>query len=104
MELNARGGDRSLSAQFPWSKKVSESLDRTGVDQQPVEAPRLGSAGACIEQPVATLKNPFLLDERRIKRQSSRILRDQWQVGPLDRVERGGDIDRFEVDCIDGVV
>ena len=38
-----------------------KSLDQTGVDQQPVEAPRLSTVGAAIEQPAAAFENLLLL-------------------------------------------
>ena len=44
-----------------WSKP----LDQAGVDQQPVEAPRLRAVGAAIEQAVAALQDALLLGERR---------------------------------------
>src|SRR5262245_33432585 len=88
-----RGGWREL-----------QPLDQTGVGQEPVEAARLGAAGAGIEQPLAALEDPLLLGERRIEWQARGLLHDQRQVGPLDGVERGAEVRRFEVHRVDRVV
>src|SRR5262245_24895744 len=69
-----------------------EPLDQAGVDQQPIEAARLGAAGAGVEQPLAALKDSLLLGERRIERQAGGLLHDERKIGTLDRVERGGQI------------
>src|SRR5262245_17039363 len=81
----------------------SKPLDEAGVDQQPVEAPRLRAAGTGVEQPLAALENALLLGEGGIERQASRLLDDERKIRPLDRVERGGEVDGPEVDGVDGV-
>src|SRR5262245_6360784 len=48
----------------------SQSLDEASVDQQPIEAARLGTVGAAVEQPAATLENPFLFREGRVEWQT----------------------------------
>ena len=64
------------------------SLDQPGVDQQPVEAPRLRAAGAGVKKALAALENSLLLGERGIERQAGRLLHDERQIRSLDRVER----------------
>jgi hypothetical protein len=39
------------------------ALNQSGVDEQPVESPRLGAAGAGVEQAIAALKDLLLLGE-----------------------------------------
>src|SRR5262249_9574815 len=85
-------------------RQCSKALDEAGVDQQPIEAPRLSAAGAGVKQPLAALENFLLLGERGIERQAGRLLHDERKIGSLDRVERGGQIDRFEIDRVDRVV
>src|SRR5712692_1955027 len=86
------------------AERASKPLDQAGVDQQPIEASRLRAAGAAVEQSLAALQNFFLLGERRVERQPGRLLHDQREIGPLDGVERGAEVDRFEVDRIDRVI
>src|SRR5262249_37956996 len=45
-----------------------DPLDEPRVDQQPVESPCFGAAGAQIEQAAAAAENLLLLDESRIER------------------------------------
>src|SRR4051812_3779993 len=42
----------------------SKSFDQAGIDQQPVEAPRLRAAGAGVKKALAALENSLLLGER----------------------------------------
>src|SRR5712691_7735915 len=73
-------------------------FDQTGVDQQPVEAPRLGAAGTGVEGAVATFENPFLLGIGGIEREAGSLLHDEGQIRRLERVERGRDVLRPVVD------
>src|SRR5262245_11447947 len=84
--------------------RLSKPLDQAGVDQQPVEAPRLRAAGTGEEQPLAALEDACLLREGGIERQAGRLLHHERKIGPLERVERGGEVDGPEVDGVDGVV
>src|SRR5262249_57332710 len=59
---------------------VELSFDQSGVDQQSVESPRLGAAGATVEQAPAPLENLLLLGEGRIERQPRRLEDDQPKV------------------------
>ena len=54
-------------ASLPAARKLAghHSLDQPGVDQQAVEPPGLGAAGALEKQPVAALQDFLLLDKRR---------------------------------------
>src|SRR4029077_9314115 len=70
----------------------SKPLDQAGVDQQAVEAPRLRAAGTGVEQPLAALENALLLGEGGIERQAGRLLHHERKIGPLDRIERGGEV------------
>src|SRR5712675_3295207 len=79
-----------------------QALDQPGIDQHAVEAPHLGAAGAWIEQPVATLHDLLLLGETGIERQAGGLLNEQRQIGRVERIERGRDVDRREIDRIDG--
>src|SRR4029453_11567197 len=81
-----------------------QSLDQAGVDQQPVEAARFGTTVAAVEQAVAALEHLLLLDEARIGRHSGRLLHDQRKVGRLDPLARRRQVQRPEVDRVDGVV
>src|SRR5262249_44843525 len=101
LTLAPRSGERVRSALPDLCLKP---LDQAGVDQQSIEAPRLRAAGAGIKKPLAALENFLLLGERGIERQAGRLLHDQRQIGALDRVERGGEIDGFEIDRVDRVV
>src|SRR6266705_3202949 len=74
-----------------------KSFDQAGVDQQPIEAPRLSAAGAGVKKPLAALENFLLLGERGIERQAGRLLHDERKIGSLDLVEprlehEGGEI------------
>src|SRR5882672_3220179 len=64
------------------------SLDQPGVDQQPVEAPDFGAAGALEKQSVTALKNLLLFREGRIERQTGRLLHDNRKIGRLEAVQR----------------
>src|SRR5712692_2927705 len=63
-----------------------EMLDQAGVDQEPVEAPRLLAAGAGVEQALAAFEDFLLLGERGVERQTGALLDDQREIGRLDRV------------------
>src|SRR5882724_4645305 len=78
--------------------RQSKPFDQAGVDEQPIEATRLGAAGAGVEQPLAALQNSFLLGEGGIERQAGCLLHNERKIGALNRVERGGEIDGFEID------
>src|SRR5580658_10617665 len=82
----------------------SKILYKAGVDQHAVEMARLGTVIAAIEQPVAAQEDLFLLSERRIERQARGLLHDQRQIGTFQRIERRGEVDRFEVDGVDRVI
>src|ERR1700730_12659304 len=106
-EPDARSGPARSSRKVPigWeTERASEPLDQAGVDQQPIEASRFDAAGAAVEQTPAALQTFFLLGERRVERQPGRLLHDQREIGPLDGVERGAELDRLEVDRIDRVI
>ena len=47
------------------------SFDQAGIDQQPVEAARLGATGAAVEQALAALENLLLLGKGRIEAQAA---------------------------------
>ena len=68
--------------------RMSKALDQAGVDQQPVEAARLGAAGAAIEQAAAALEDALLLGKGRVERQARRLQHDERQIGRVERVER----------------
>src|SRR5262245_24905562 len=53
------------SSLLPEARTQLQSLDKAGVDQQPVEAARLGTTVAAVEQAVAALEHLLLLDEAR---------------------------------------
>src|SRR5262245_36373545 len=57
-----------------------QPLDQAGVDQEPIEAPRLGAVGAGVEQSLAALEDLLLLREGGIERQAGRFLDDQRQI------------------------
>src|SRR5881392_4001055 len=84
--------------------RVLEALDQPGVDQQAVEAARFLAAGAGKEQATAALQHPLLLGEGRVERQPRDLLHDQRQIWRLNGVECGGEVDRLEVDRVDGVI
>src|SRR6185295_6826902 len=77
------------------------SLDQPGVDQQPVEAPDFGAAGALEKQSVTALENLLLFREGRIERQTSGLLHDDRKIGRLEPVQRRRDILRREIDTVD---
>src|SRR6266511_4750770 len=92
-------------AAWRWLERLElQPLDQAGVDQQPIEAPRLRSAATGIEQSLAALENPLLLGKRGIERQAGGLLHDQRKIGSVDGLERGRRIDRFEVDRVDRVI
>src|SRR5712671_3206778 len=76
------------------------SLDQPGVNQQPVEAPDFGAAGALEKQSVTALKNLLLFREGRIERQAGRLLHDDRKIGRLEPVQRRRDVLRREVDTV----
>src|SRR5262249_8406794 len=89
----ARPGDRVVDfppavASLRWSA-ASKSLNQTRVDQQPIEASRLRTAGAEIEQAAATLEDFSLLREGGIERHSRPLQHHQRKVRRVERIERG---------------
>src|SRR3954454_5343570 len=80
------------------------SLDQPGVDQQPVEAPDFGAAGALEKQSVTTLENLLLLGEGRIERQTRSLLHHDGKIGRLEPVQRRRDVLRREVDTVERVI
>src|SRR5262249_26090831 len=63
--------------------------------------------GGVVKKPLAALENSFLLGERGIERQAGRLLHDERKIGPLDRVERRGQIggvEIYRVGCVIGGV
>src|SRR6266568_706680 len=80
------------------------SLDQPGVDQQPVEAPDFGAAGALEKQSVTALENLLLFREGRIERQPGRLLHDDRKIGRLEAVQRRRDVLWREVDTVERVV
>src|SRR3979409_568060 len=99
-----RRGDSCPYAMGSTGREPSKPFDQTSIDQEPIEATRFRPARAGVEQSLAAIENEFLLGKRRIKRQPGCLLNDKWQIGSLDRVERRGEIDGFEVDCVNRVV
>src|SRR6266852_6447689 len=81
-----------------------EVFYETGVDQQPVEAPRFRTVLAGIEHALAAQHDALLLLERRIERDARGFLDHQWQISPVDGVHHGRTLDRLEVDRIDRVI
>jgi hypothetical protein len=79
-----------------------QSFDQPGVDQQPVEAARLGAAGAAIEQALAALEDLLLLGEGCIERQPGGLRSPV--VGCVERIARRRQIDRREADGVDRVI
>src|SRR5947209_3621514 len=57
------------------------SLDQPSVDQQPVEAPDFGAAGALEKQSVAALQNLLLFRKGRVERHAGRLLHDDGKIG-----------------------
>src|SRR4051794_11267031 len=100
----ARDAGASLPIRLQTWLEPSEAFDQPGVDQEPVEATRFRSARTGVEEPFAALEDLLLFGEGRIERQSGSFLDHQRQIGSLDRLERRGEIDRFEVDRVDRVV
>ena len=94
-----------LSGQSELAKPAtSKAFDQTGLDQQPIEPPRLGTAGAPVEQAVTTLQDILLFGKGRIKRYTRRLLHQQRQVGCIERVKRRGKIDGLEIYGVDRIV
>ena len=83
-----------------WSKP----LDHAGVDQQPVEPPRLGAVSAEIEQPVAALEDPLLFGERSIERYTGSLQENKRQERGIEAADRRRQIGRTEVERIDGII
>src|SRR2546423_9624009 len=77
------------------------SLDQPGVDQQPVEAPDFGAAGALEKQSVTALENLLLFREGRIERQTRGLLHDDRKIGRLEAVQRRRDALRRKVDAVE---
>src|SRR5262249_57645907 len=65
-----------------------ESLDQARVDQEPVEAARLGAVLAGEEQTVAALHDLLLFLEGGIEGQAGALLHHHRQVGSLDALQR----------------
>src|SRR5262245_43625158 len=82
----------------------SKPFDEPGLDQRPVEAARLGTIAAAVEQASAALEDALLLGEGGIERHARRLLHDQRQVGRVEHVEGRAKRDRLEVDGIDRIV
>jgi hypothetical protein len=53
-----------------------QSSNQTGLDQQPIEPPRLSAARTAVEQTVAAFQDLLLLGKGRTKRHSCRLLYD----------------------------
>src|SRR5262249_47043291 len=79
-------------------------FDQAGIDQEPIEASRFGTARAGVEKSLAAFENFLLLGERGIERKTCGLQYNQWKIGTFDHVERRGQIVRFEIGRIDRVV
>src|SRR6185295_1085280 len=86
------------------ASKALKTLDQSRVDQQAVEAARLGAGTACIEDAAAAGKNLLLLGKRNVERHAHRLEDREWQIGRVERIERGGEIGRRVVDGIERIV
>src|SRR5262245_46218331 len=82
----------------------SKSLDQAGIDQQPVEASRLGAVRAQVEQALAAAEDLFLLRKARVERDPCPFQYDQRQIGRVEGVERGGLVGWPVVHSVKGVV
>src|SRR5262245_15928824 len=85
-------------------KLASKSFDQAGLDQESVEAARLGAAGAAVEQPPAALQDRLLLDKRGVERHAGRFENDERQVGRVEHIACGGGLRGTEIDRVNGVV
>src|SRR4051794_30501882 len=83
-----------------WSKP----LDQAGIDQKTIEPARLPSPRTIEEQSLAAIENASLFCKRRIERKTGGPLHDQRQIGRIEQVKRGTEIDRLEVQPVDGVI
>src|SRR5690349_275598 len=99
---------RLIRRSAPWDMvdmdARSEVLDQPGIDEKAIESARLGAAIAEVECAAAAPQDLLLLEEGWVERQPGRLLDHQRKVGRLQYVERGGKIDRVEVDRVDRVI
>src|SRR5262245_64246546 len=84
--------------------QASESLDQSGIDQQPIEASGLRAAGAEIEQAPTTAEDLLLLDEGGIERHSRGFQDRKRKIRRVERLERGGQIDRLKIQALNRVI
>ena len=75
-----------------------QALDQAGIDQQTIEAPSLGPAGARIECATAALEDLLLLGEGGVERHPGGLQHDQREVCCIERIESRGHIYRHEID------
>src|SRR5712692_7703754 len=61
-------------------ERALQALDQARVDEQAIEAPRLRTGLAAVEQAVAALHDLLLLDECRIERQPGGFLNDERKI------------------------
>src|SRR5713226_6472940 len=86
------------------ARHPSKALDQTGVDQQPVETARLGTAGAEIEQAAAAAEDLLLLGEGGAEWNARALEHHQRQVRRIEHVERGGQVARLEVQPLGRII
>src|SRR4051812_23087768 len=107
--LRQRGASpTSLPSGLPASAMTAPSslevLHKSRLDQQAVEAPRLGAVLAGIEQALAAEHDILLLLKGGIKGNAGRLLHHQRQIGRIDRIHDRGTLHRLEIDGVDRVV
>src|SRR5262245_28595649 len=88
----------------PWLPRGLKMLDQAGVNQEPVEAPRLLAPGAGEELAVAAYQDALLLGKGRIERQARGLQNEERKIWTFKRIQRRGEIERFEIDGVDCVV
>src|SRR5258708_27933442 len=81
-----------------------QALDQAGIDEQTIEAPSLGPAGARVKYATAALEDLLLLGERRVERHPRTLERDQREAGCIERIESRYYIGRHEIDGVDRVI
>src|SRR5262245_23481341 len=81
-----------------------QALDQAGIDQQSIEAARLGAVIAAIKDAAAAPHDLLLLREGGIERNPGGLDCDQRQIRSIDRLERERGVDRREIDRVDSVV
>src|SRR5438105_3200082 len=82
----------------------SEPLDQPGVNQKPVEAPRLRALVAAVEHALAAEHDAFLLGKGRVERYAGGVLDRDRKIGSVQSLQRRRHVLWTKVDAVDRVV